>query len=1048
MSDKSYILSIDALTRAVKVEKTVPHAFFLGAGASITSGVKSAYECIWDWKREIYLSHNPEVKHLMGDLASDKVKNMIQSWLDNRGGFPVKDSDEEYSFYIEKTFPISDSRRQYFQNIVEHKTPYLGYNLLSLLAEENIVKAIWTTNFDGLITKAAANFKITPIDIGLDNTDRINRPLKANETLVVALHGDYRYDALKNTQEELQTQEDDLIGHFKTFLKNNHLIINGYSGRDKSIMEALKEAYSKDGSGRLYWCGYGNELSPEVENLIKYIRSQSREAFYVPTEGFDDLISKLSRHCLESDKLERAIELISDKKSENNFTPFNLQIDHVNQVIKSNLFPVELPKEVFQFESNEIKGEGVWKKLRIKIENEKVAAVPFRGNIYAISDIKVINAVFKGTLVGDIQRTPVSDSDLKREDSHFINLFKTALVKGIAEKFSLETNGKSKLWETIAYESKSVSSQSYPIHRACILSIKKISRSFYLAITPSIHIVSDQEVPDNVDKEIKRLILDKQWNKVFNEDVGYWRDKFFGKEKSVSVGYPNDSSENIYFRLKSTPLFTKVMDASKTYGQTLQGNQSFYKQEGINFKEPSVVFSSADGSKRVVDTHPIRGILNNQPYDYSLTQKTLNKEITLGIICPEKYNEGLKTFLEKQNSQIKATTNKDYLFDFIGFESTYGIKLSIPNTNEAFWGTNAFDPSIFTNVKEGSLALAKEITAQVDKFLLGNPPNILVILIPAAWNNFCGYSIDNEKFDLHDYIKAYAAQRSIATQLIREKTLKDFSLSCQIHWWLSLSFYAKSLRTPWILDNVDENTAFAGIGYSIDPTKKEAKVLLGCSHIFNSKGEGLKYKLSKVENPVFIQRNPHLSREDAIKFGCTIRQLFWESMGKMPERVVIHKRTFFTRDEKQGIIEGLGNIENVDLIEINFERDIKYVASQIKNGKPNIDGFPLNRGTCVQVDGSSILLWTHGAVAHAHNEYYKYYKGGRRIPAPLRIKKHHGNSDVGTIANEILGLTKMNWNTFDMYAQLPTTIQSSSEIARIGSLLERYDKTFDYRLFI
>ncbi len=1048
MNEKPYILSVDALTRAVKVEKTVPHAFFLGAGASITSGVKSAYECIWDWKREIYLSHNSEVKHLMDDLSSDKVRNTIQSWLDNRGGFPSRDSDEEYSYYIEKTFPISDSRRQYFQNIVEHKTPYLGYNLLSLLAEENIVKAVWTTNFDGLVSKAAANFKITPIEIGLDNTERINRPLKPSETLVIALHGDYRYDALKNTEKELQNQEQDLINHFKTFLKNNHIIINGYSGRDKSIMDALKNAYSETGAGRLYWCGYGNDISPEVEELIEFIRDQSREAFYVPTEGFDDLLSKLSRHCLESEKLEKAVELIKDKKSEGSFTPFNLQIDHTNQVIKSNLFPIELPREVFQFESSEIKGAGIWKKLREKIDNKQVAAIPFKGNVYAISDVKEINSVFNDSLVGDIQRTPVSDSDLKREDSHFINLFNTALVRGIAEKYSLLTNGKSKLWESSAYETKSISGSSYPVHKACILSIKRIGGSFYLAITPSIQIVSDQEIPDNVDKEIKRLILDKQWNKVFNSDVGYWRDKLFGKDKSVSVNYPNNSSENIFFRLRSTPLFTKVMDASKTYGQSLQGNQSFYKQEGITYKEPRVVFSSVDGSKRIVDTHPIRGILYNQPYDYSLTQKTLNKEITLGVICPENHSQALKTFLERQNSQIKATTNKDYLFDFAGFESTYGIKLSIPNPNEPIWGSNSFDPSAFKNVKEGSLALAKEITAQIDKFLLGNPPNILVILIPTSWDNFCGYSIENEKFDLHDYIKAYAAQRSIATQLIREKTLNDSSLSCQIHWWLSLSFYAKSLRTPWILDNVDENTAFAGIGYSIDPTKKEGKVLLGCSHIFNSKGEGLKYKLSKVENPVIIQKNPHLSREDAIKFGSTIRQLFWESMGKMPERVVVHKRTFFTKEERQGIVEGLGDIDNVDLIEINFERDIKYVASKIKDGKPHIDGFPLNRGTCVQIDASSILLWTHGAVAHAHNQYYKYYKGGRRIPAPLRIKKHHGNSDVGTIANEILGLTKMHWNTFDMYTQLPATIHSSSEIARIGSLLERYDKTFDYRLFI
>ena len=34
------------------------------------------------------------------------------------------------------------------------------------------------------------------------------------------------------------------------------------------------------------------------------------------------------------------------------------------------------------------------------------------------------------------------------------------------------------------------------------------------------------------------------------------------------------------------------------------------------------------------------------------------------------------------------------------------------------------------------------------------------------------------------------------------------------------------------------------------------------------------------------------------------------------------------------------------------------------------------------------------------------------------------------LAEEILGLSKMNWNTFDLYTKLPATVQSSNEIAR------------------
>ena len=78
-----------------------------------------------------------------------------------------------------------------------------------------------------------------------------------------------------------------------------------------------------------------------------------------------------------------------------------------------------------------------------------------------------------------------------------------------------------------------------------------------------------------------------------------------------------------------------------------------------------------------------------------------------------------------------------------------------------------------------------------------------------------------------------------------------------------------------------------------------------------------------------------------------------------------------------------------------------------------------------------------------------YYQGKRRIPAPLIIRRYAGETPLATVADEVLGLTKMNWNTFDMYTKLPATVASSNEIARIGSLLDRFtEASYDYRLFM
>ena len=48
--EKDITLEYAAFLRSFKRNIDVPHSFLLGAGASISSGVQSAYDCIWEWK--------------------------------------------------------------------------------------------------------------------------------------------------------------------------------------------------------------------------------------------------------------------------------------------------------------------------------------------------------------------------------------------------------------------------------------------------------------------------------------------------------------------------------------------------------------------------------------------------------------------------------------------------------------------------------------------------------------------------------------------------------------------------------------------------------------------------------------------------------------------------------------------------------------------------------------------------------------------------------------------------------------------------------------
>ena len=195
------ILQLDEFLRSIKQNIDTPHSLLLGAGASIESGIPSASDCIWDWKREIYLSQNPGAIGNFDNSKSESVRRVIQRWIDSQNIYPAENSAEEYSYFAEKAYPIEDDRRKYFQHLMSNHDPSLGYHLISLLALENIIKSVWTTNFDGMTLKCAHQYSpLVPVEITAGTSDRIYRGDADKELLCIALHGDYKYGALKNTE--------------------------------------------------------------------------------------------------------------------------------------------------------------------------------------------------------------------------------------------------------------------------------------------------------------------------------------------------------------------------------------------------------------------------------------------------------------------------------------------------------------------------------------------------------------------------------------------------------------------------------------------------------------------------------------------------------------------------------------------------------------------------------------------------------------------------------------------------------------------------------
>jgi hypothetical protein len=945
------ILNFDEFLRSIEIKKGETFSLLLGAGASISSGIQSAYDCIWEWKTRIYFANNPNASSYLKNYKLEQVKSVIQKWLDSEGTYLPLDHPDEYSFYVEKCYPIADDRRSYFQQICEKKEPSIGYKLICLLAEAGIIQSVWTTNFDGLTIRTGHITNTTVIDISLDSVDRIFRAVNKNELLHVGLHGDYKYGELKNTEIELQQQDNTFRERLINYLIDKHLIVIGYSGRDNSLMTALTQVYSEKGAGRLYWCGFGSRLHPSVENLIRTAKSNNRTAFFISSDGFDDTMVSISRMLLkDDDNLFGKIEnLQSSHKKHVSFTPFLLQCNFINSIIKSNSFQLKFPQDAITFEMQFENDEKPWATVREAIVGKNIQAVPYKGLVWAFGTISDIQQAFGGRIKGRLLRQPIGDRPL-HQDTAIYSLVLYALISSLSSNANLLSDGKSLIWKTERAYTKNIGGTTYNVHKAIRLAIN-FDTEHYLTLLPDFKVLSSNQdkIPKEVLQEIGRTYFEKIYNNKFNDYINEWRNCLFNNNANVfNIEFPVNSGSGFMYQIRKSPAFAKIMKAGSNSGVTIDYNsfpQALIKYSGIQFPEPELMFAPANVAmtNNPTDFHPMRGLINNAPFDRYIPHPSTSDGIELCVICPRSDSNDVINFLSKQNQRIPSQNiNKDYLLDYPGFHAVYKTSINIPPSNTDSWEL-LDEPAQFPTIEESCLRVARSITTAIETLRNKGRSSVVVIYIPQRWNSFTSFSNESEHFDLHDYVKAFAAPSGITTQFIQEDTLRD-QLQCQIHWWLSLSFYVKSFRTPWILGSLDKQTAFAGIGYSTDHSTSENHIVLGCSHIYNSQGEGLKYKLSKVEEPIWDkQKNPHLSYNDAFKFGLSIQELFFSSMRELPKRVVVHKRTYFTQEEIYGIKDSLFScgIEKVDLIEISYEDNIRYIASKIVNNTPKEpDSFP------------------------------------------------------------------------------------------------------------
>jgi hypothetical protein len=277
-------------------------AWFIGAGASAVAGLPTAWDIIWDLKRRYYCrEENQDISRQDVQLAA--IRTRIQSYMLSKG-FPDEGNPGEYTTYFEKIFGQNKERQRQYLTVMlseDKVTLSIGNRVLGALLATGRTRAVFTTNFDTVVERAVAEVAGRSVSAyHLEGAAPASRALSNEEyPFYCKLHGDFRYESIRNLRDDLATQNEDLSKALLTAVNRFGLIVAGYSGRDESVMRLLRCALSTPNPypHGLFWTVMKKApVLPAVTELIEDARRTGVDAALIEVETFDAFTLRLWRN--------------------------------------------------------------------------------------------------------------------------------------------------------------------------------------------------------------------------------------------------------------------------------------------------------------------------------------------------------------------------------------------------------------------------------------------------------------------------------------------------------------------------------------------------------------------------------------------------------------------------------------------------------------------------------------------------------------------------------------------------------------------------------
>ena len=342
-------------------------------------------------------------------------------------------------------------------------------------------------------------------------------------------------------------------------------------------------------------------------------------------------------------------------------------------------------------------------------------------------------------------------------------------------------------------------------------------------------------------------------------------------------------------------------------------------------------------------------------------------------------------------------------------------------------------------------------------------PDVAIIALPVSliervWNAKVDSKATTEKDDsggsdapdFRGMLKARAMNLTFPTQIVWEDVFDELakipqkvkeSRARKIQdqagrtWnFLTTLYYKGTGRIPWRKMPHDGEFTACYIGISFYREVGGQQLFTSAAQMFDERGRGfiLKGKRAHTESR---GRHPYMTKADARQLISDALTAYRNHHKNYPARVIVLKTSQFRAEEADGIMEALdeAGTELRDLVWVQESYSVKV----LRDGN-----YPVMRGTFVELDGKG-LLYTNGSIP-----YYGTYPG-MYDPRPLLLCPYKGSdSTIAQIANEVLALTKINWNSTQINQKLPIPIRAARAVGEVLKYVSDEKVSSDYARYI